>query len=583
MKTYRSALAFGIALSLALLSPGGAAWAQVAEIAGSGSAVAAGASAASASGAANRSFGSALPTATPSLPALPPAFSAPSAFAPAAAPMSGGVVAAPAALTAPAKGASAPSVLAVSAAAPGAVRAAAPVAPPSAPAATALEGVRRELPDFAKLASGESKGAAAEDFLSRVGELFRPAAALDAALSPAGDARRAGRSSPLARREAPAPGFAAASPIDQAPAPRPSRFFAAPVLAAAAIVGLAAAGGISLVQPLLTLPLVMISLILHEIGHAKVAKALGDPTAANLGRASFNPATWLKHVDPILTIAVPIVTALSTGMIFGGAKAVPVNEAYFKHPARDMAKVAFAGPAVNLALAAFGALAYAGAVACGLGPIVLGALTGFVFINAVLALFNLMPIPPLDGGHLLIAVLPSAAAARVKTFYARIGLLGMLPIFAIAMIGGGAIMAAAAVLTHFLIGATFALTGAQLAAAALPAIAALGMASGVLGTPGVPRLGGSGSIPAEVVAEYRRLSAQVRDNERKRKEYMAHLTGGVGVREELLENFYATIAPKHDADAAALRELTGRYPGLEYASSGRARRLLLRLLGRGPQ
>ncbi|HEX4046724.1 MAG TPA: S8 family serine peptidase [Elusimicrobiota bacterium] len=499
MKTLRSALALGITLSLILLSPGGAAWGQVAEIAGRGAPLSGAGSAAA--GAINQA--AATPALTPglSLTTLSPAFTAPSAFAPAAATPAAAALAAPAALPAAAAGVSpiqaaveapaAAGVPAASAQAGAAQAAPSAKAPAVAPAASALEGLRRELPDFSKFSSGESKGAAAADFLSRVGELFRPARALNSApASAAADGLRAATASPLSRYRASPSNSPSVSPIERAaPAARTARSAAFPLIAAAATIGLAAAAGITVASPLVTLPLVLVSLLLHEIGHAKVAKALGDPTATNLGRASFNPLTWVKHVDPVLTIVVPLVTYFASGIIFGGAKPVPIDTSYFKHPVRDMAKVAFAGPAVNMALAALGALAYTGAAAAGLAPAVLAALTGFIFINAVLALFNLLPIPPLDGGHILMAVMPSAVARRVQAFYSRIGMLGMLPILVIAVLGGGAIVAAAVALTHLLIGATVALTGVQLASATLPAVAALGMAIGSLkGQPAVAPL-----------------------------------------------------------------------------------------------
>ena len=144
-----------------------------------------------------------------------------------------------------------------------------------------------------------------------------------------------------------------------------------------------------------------------------------------------------------MTVILPIVTFLTSGFIFGGAKPVPVDPSYFKNPVKDMAKVAFAGPAVNLALAGLGALAYAGAVAGGLGAVMLGALVSFIFLNAVLAVFNLLPVRPLDGGHILAALLPSSVSAKLDSFYSRLGAFGLAPIIAIAVLGGGFIVGAA--------------------------------------------------------------------------------------------------------------------------------------------
>ncbi|HXT02396.1 MAG TPA: S8 family serine peptidase [Elusimicrobiota bacterium] len=529
MKTLRSALAAGITLSLILLSPGGAAWAQVAEIAGRGVPTAVPGAAASAAGSIANAAGAAPLAPALTLTTLSPAFSAPSAFAPsAAAPMAAPASAAQAALPAAAHNlipvaASAPSAGISAVAAAKAVGAPANAVLPSraaaanAPAASALEGLRRELPDFSKLSVGDSKGAAAADFLSRVGELSHRAPALSAVPAAAGGMTRSGLSKSAkagqpseeldgaghpVKREGAIDGLGNPARVGGEHGPDDHRTTeddgrgGSGLFGALGVSGLAAASGVAFVQPFLTIPLVLISLVLHEIGHAKAAKALGDPTAFNQGRASFNPLTWAKHVDPVMTIVVPIVTYLSSGFIFGGAKPVPVDASYFKHPLRDMAKVAFAGPAVNLALAGLGALAYAGAVAAGLGTVVLGALTSFVFINALLAIFNLMPIPPLDGGHILMAFLPASVALKIQSLYARLGMLGMLPIAVIAVAGGGFIMAAAAALTHLLIGASFALTGVQLASAAMPAMAALGMAIGSLRGQPVAKLTAEAAPPS---------------------------------------------------------------------------------------
>ncbi|MFI5346983.1 MAG: S8 family serine peptidase [Elusimicrobiota bacterium] len=511
MKKVRSALALAITLSLVLLSPGGTAWAQFAEAATAGRGVS------SVSGAASAAAGSvrALPSSAAPLASTPLTFSAqmsalpaPSALIPSAAALpSVAPAAAPAGSPAAVPAAVRAAALPVSAAA----AVSAPAASASAPAATALEGARRELPDFSKMGSGDSKDAAASDFLSRVGEFFRKPAPALSAVPAAKDGMTRGFLSKASKKEMPAEDMdGAGNPVkrdggvdglgnpartggengpDDRTSPDEGGRGGSGLFAAIGVAGLAAATHASLLQPLLTLPLVMISLILHEIGHAKAAAKLGDPTATLEGRASFNPVTWVKHVDPVMTIALPLVTYFTSGFIFGGAKAVPVNQSYFKNPVKDMAKVAFAGPAVNIALAGLGALAYAGAVAGGLGAVVLGALTSFIFINALLAIFNLIPLPPLDGGHILTALLPRALGDRVQNFYARIGMLGMIPVLLIAMAGGGFLMAAAAGLTHFLIGISFAATGVQMASAALPAMAALGMVLGSLrGAPGVTQL-----------------------------------------------------------------------------------------------
>jgi Zn-dependent protease len=525
MKSLRRALAAAIALSLILLSPGQRAWAQAVQIgamaspSGGASAAAAAASAPGAAGMPGLSIRTlALPSLNPSL------MSAPSAMASAAAALAAPAPAAAVALTAPAApSATVPSAVRAAASVPAAAASAGRLpngsigsgtSSPNGSVATAIEGARRELPDFSKMSSGESKGEAAADFMARVGEVFRRVPALTA-LPAASDGAVRGHLSKSTKKAATQPFEeldGAGNPVkrdggldglgnpvrtggEHGPDGRTgsdeegSGGNSSGLFATIAWAGLAAAGGIPTLAVAMTFPLIMISLVLHEIGHAKAAARLGDPTATLQGRASFNPLTWHKHVDPVMTIVLPAITYFTSGFLFGGAKPVPVDQSYFKNPAKDMAKVALAGPAVNVGLAVLGALGYAGAVAMGMSPSVLAALTGLVFINSLLALFNLIPLPPLDGGHILTAFLPRAAGDRVQAFYAKIGMMGMIPIMAVAFLGGGFIMAAAAGLTHLLIGASFAVTGVQMASAALPAIAALGMAIGSMrGTSGVGQL-----------------------------------------------------------------------------------------------
>ncbi len=142
------------------------------------------------------------------------------------------------------------------------------------------------------------------------------------------------------------------------------------------------------------------SIILHEIAHGYVADKLGDPTARVHGRLTLNP---IPHIDPIMTIALPLILfILNAGVIFGAAKPVPVDPFNLKDPKRDMAIVSLAGPATNLLIAGLFSLL----LFLNLGPIVTNILTSGIYLNVTLAIFNLLPIPPLDGSKILAGVLP---------------------------------------------------------------------------------------------------------------------------------------------------------------------------------
>jgi Zn-dependent protease len=156
----------------------------------------------------------------------------------------------------------------------------------------------------------------------------------------------------------------------------------------------------------------MIAIILHELAHGLAAWALGDTTAKAAGRLTLNP---LKHVDRVGTIFLPVFLAVSqlatigrVSFMFGWAKPVPVNALALNingahNPRRLMAIVAVAGPAMNFLLAFAGALAMYGGVA-------LDFLSYFILVNLVLGLFNLIPLPPMDGGRIAVGLLPLPAA-----------------------------------------------------------------------------------------------------------------------------------------------------------------------------
>ena len=163
------------------------------------------------------------------------------------------------------------------------------------------------------------------------------------------------------------------------------------------------------------IPCLIIAIVFHEVAHGWTALALGDPTAKEQRRLSLNP---IRHVDPIGTLLVPGALALFGGPIFGWAKPVPVRGDRLRDPRFGMVAVAAAGPATNLVLAFIGALVF-GAVS---GPIIasggtppdwlLSAGGMFILINVFLALFNLLPIPPFDGSHIVGGLLPPKWAAN---------------------------------------------------------------------------------------------------------------------------------------------------------------------------
>lgn len=175
----------------------------------------------------------------------------------------------------------------------------------------------------------------------------------------------------------------------------------------------------------LIVPLI-IAIVFHEVSHGWVANLLGDHTAKRRGRLSLNP---LRHVDPIGTLVVPGFLALVKAPVLGWAKPVPVVKERLRNPRSGMMAVAAAGPASNLVLAAIGAIVL-GLVA-GADPtmpaimtprhFVLLNLSNFITINIFLALFNLLPIPPFDGSHIVEGLLPRWAAAA----YDRLRPLGM--------------------------------------------------------------------------------------------------------------------------------------------------------------
>jgi Zn-dependent protease len=184
---------------------------------------------------------------------------------------------------------------------------------------------------------------------------------------------------------------------------------------------------------LLAAPVLLFSMVAHEYAHGYAALKQGDPTAQQLGRLTWNP---IKHIDPFLTILMPVITYFAMGFIFGGAKPVPVNPRNYRNYRRGDIIVSLAGVAINMLLfpvcvlliIGFGLLGRSIPPATETLALLQGMMWKGVLFNLLLAFFNLIPIPPLDGSHVVKYLLPPAWALRYQQL-GRYGIILLLILF----------------------------------------------------------------------------------------------------------------------------------------------------------
>ena len=185
----------------------------------------------------------------------------------------------------------------------------------------------------------------------------------------------------------------------------------------------------NLVGAVSVLVVIVVSMMLHELAHGGVAYLLGDTTAKEDGRLTLNP---LKHLDPVMSVILPLASFLMGGVVFGGAKPVPVNPHRLKGGVWGMALVAVAGPLINFILAFVAFLIWNGVGAVDANTFLGATLVNFVFVNLGFGVFNLMPIPPLDGSRVAYAIAPDG----VRELMDKMERVGIMIIYILILVGG---------------------------------------------------------------------------------------------------------------------------------------------------
>ena len=181
---------------------------------------------------------------------------------------------------------------------------------------------------------------------------------------------------------------------------------------------------------IVVLVVIVLSMMLHELAHGGVAYLLGDETAKEDGRLTLNP---LKHLDPFMSVILPLISFLLGGVVFGGAKPVPVNPHKLKGGEWGMAAVAIAGPLTNFILAFVSFLVLELSPVTAASGIIYTLLTEMVFVNLGFGVFNLMPIPPLDGSRVVYVLMPDG----VREFMEKMETVGIYIIYILILVGGG--------------------------------------------------------------------------------------------------------------------------------------------------